>query len=568
MSPPRHVGVVVGGALTKTLEVRLDSGRSAQLGQYVTAPLDDGATLVGMVTDILLRSAEAGAVNWPPPTGDDEASALLREVLLDTAVYTSVEVSPYLEVNTGSGQTARARRLTRHFAPVADADQETIDTAFNIGDRPAIHIGNPLGMESLEVCVDIEKLFERSAGIFGKSGTGKTVIALQLLDAMVANSARQATNPDRTVALVFDMHNDYGRELKFQGVGHSRRSLKQLHPSDVAVYSLDPSPGAQVDGSVVIGTRDITPEDLDVLQSATDLTANAVEAAYELHERLGKDWIDLLLAESPPESLVAGLWGSDDQPADLTWVRTMSRIGIHQGSFDNLRRGLRRIVRRQFVQRGSSQIGQVIDYVVKTLQGGKSVVIQFGRHGNDLPSYMLVANMLSRRIWEAYREAKERAASGPGLEPNRLVIVIEEAHKFIDRSLAGQTIFGQIARELRKYNVTLLIIDQRPSQIDTEVLSQIGTRFCLQLDSEHDVDALIGGVSGRSGLRQVIASLESQQQALVFGHALPMPVVVRPPTLEPRASPGGSLRDRLAGGAAPVEEPIRLYGRTPAPPPP
>ena len=114
-----------------------------------------------------------------------------------------------------------------------------------------------------------------------------------------------------------------------------------------------------------------------------------------------------------------------------------------------------------------------------------------------------------------------------------------------DRSLAGQSIFGQIARELRKYNVTLLVIDQRPSQIDPEVLSQIGTKFTLQLDSDNDVDALVGNVAGRSGLRQVIAALESKRQALVFGHALPMPVVVQTPEATNDSSARGSLRVRL-----------------------
>ena len=75
-------------------------------------------------------------------------------------------------------------------------------------------------------------------------------------------------------------------------------------------------------------------------------------------------------------------------------------------------------------------------------------------------TYMLIANMLSRRIWEQYRDEVERAQGNASREPNRLVIVIEEAHKFIDRALSGQSIFGQIARELRKYNVTLLVIDQ------------------------------------------------------------------------------------------------------------
>ncbi len=91
----------------------------------------------------------------------------------------------------------------------------------------------------------------------------------------------------------------------------------------------------------------------------------------------------------------------------------------------------------------------------------------------------------------------------------------------------SQTIFGTIARELRKYNVTLLIVDQRPSQIDAEVMSQIGTRITCSLSDEKDISAVFTGVSGAQQLRSVLASLDSKQQALIMGHAVPMPVVVK-----------------------------------------
>jgi DNA helicase HerA-like ATPase len=93
--------------------------------------------------------------------------------------------------------------------------------------------------------------------------------------------------------------------------------------------------------------------------------------------------------------------------------------------------------------------------------------------------------------------------------------------------VASQTIFGTIAREMRKYNVTLLVVDQRPSDIDDEVMSQLGTKITCLLDSEKDVDAVLTGASGSRKLRSVLSRLESRQQALVFGHAVPMPVVIR-----------------------------------------
>jgi hypothetical protein len=146
----------------------------------------------------------------------------------------------------------------------------------------------------------------------------------------------------------------------------------------------------------------------------------------------------------------------------------------------------------------------------------------------------------------------EAALGSRSEEPKPLVITIEEAHKFLDPAIARQTIFGTIARELRKYNVTLLIVDQRPSGIDEEVMSQIGTRVTALLDNEADIRAVFTGVSGAGELRQVLARLDTRQQALIMGHAVPMPVVVQTRTYGPDLYAevghvdGEDLQDRLA----------------------
>jgi uncharacterized protein len=75
--------------------------------------------------------------------------------------------------------------------------------------------------------------------------------------------------------------------------------------------------------------------------------------------------------------------------------------------------------------------------------------------------------------------------------------------------------------------VTLLVVDQRPSGIDNELMSQIGTRITALLNDEKDIEAIFTGVSGGQTLRSVLAKLDSKQQALILGHAVPMPVVVR-----------------------------------------
>jgi DNA helicase HerA-like ATPase len=169
-----------------------------------------------------------------------------------------------------------------------------------------------------------------------------------------------------------------------------------------------------------------------------------------------------------------------------------------------------------------------IHEILNLLDGGKHIVIEFGSQGNML-SYMLVTNMITRRIHTAYVKKAEKFLQTQQLldRPRPLVITIEEAHRFLDSKIVHQTIFGTIAREMRKYFVTLLIVDQRPSGIDNEVMSQVGTRITCLLNDEKDIDAIFTGVSGASGLRSVLAKLDSKQQALVLGHAVPMPVVVR-----------------------------------------
>ena len=80
---------------------------------------------------------------------------------------------------------------------------------------------------------------------------------------------------------------------------------------------------------------------------------------------------------------------------------------------------------------------------------------------------------------------------------------------------------------MRKYLVTLMVIDQRPSGIDDEVMSQIGTRITALLNDEKDIDAVFTGIRGGSQLKALLSTLDSKQEVMVMGHAVPMEVVLR-----------------------------------------
>jgi DNA helicase HerA-like ATPase len=58
-------------------------------------------------------------------------------------------------------------------------------------------------------------------------------------------------------------------------------------------------------------------------------------------------------------------------------------------------------------------------------------------------------------------------------------------------------------------------------------MSQLGSRITALLNDDRDIDAVFMGVGGASKLRTVLASLDTRQQAMILGHAVPMPVVIR-----------------------------------------
>ncbi len=165
--------------------------------------------------------------------------------------------------------------------------------------------------------------------------------------------------------------------------------------------------------------------------------------------------------------------------------------------------------------------------IVRTLEDGKHVILSFGQAYETDLDYLLVSNLLTRKIKHVWENKTNAFRSTGKEEPRQLVIVVEEAHKLLNREMAGQTTFATIAREMRKYYVTLLIIDQRPSQIHDEVMSQLGTRISGWLGDEDDIHAVLSGLAGRESLRGMLARLQPREEVLLLGWGVPMPIPVK-----------------------------------------
>ena len=496
----QRLGMVVSGSLTKGVDIKLDGDVSVEamaVGRFVTI-YGQRRRFFGVLTDVSLVTADNRLPDSPPDVSDP----FIAEVVRGTSAFGSIHVVPYLTM-AADAEILPAKTVPPHFSSARTSDPKEVQMIFGENDERHIWIGSPLDMEEAPVCLDTEKLVERSTGVFGKTGTGKSFLTRIVLAEIIQKSD--------VVSFIFDMHGEYGWSHRSES-GAEVKGLKQLFPSQVAVFSLDEKQaldrGISADFQVQIGYDEIEAEDVATLAVTLGLSEAMVQAAYRLESRLGRGWVAKFLATETREE-VAALGG------DIEF----------QGTLDALWRRLRVLERFPFLTDHSHE--DSVQRLMEHLGQGKHVVLEFGRFANNLTAYILVANLLTRRLHDRYVDKMEKALGKRGEEPRPLVIAIEEAHKFLGAELTGQTIFGKIAREMRKYNVTLLVIDQRPSGIDAEVMSQVGTKISCLLEDDRDVDAVLAGVSGRSELRAVLAKLDTRQQALIFGHAVPMPVVVR-----------------------------------------
>ena len=496
------LGTVVSGSLSEGVKVRLDDGVSIEdvkVGTFVSIQ-GQRSRFLGVLTEIELLSTDDGITADPP----DASRPLLSQVLSGTVAYNSITVEPMLIIGADTMNTAQpAKTIPPHFSRVSLADEEDIQMVFGSEDAGHFYIGNPMDME-VRLCLDINEMVKRSNGVFGKSGTGKTFLTRLLLIGILQNGA--ASN------LIFDMHGEYGWRGSSEHTNEVK-GLKQLFSSRVAVFTLDPESasrrGISTDYEISIGYDDIEPEDVDILRDTWGLSDVAADTAHSLREKFGVSWLRTFL----------------EHPSGEEFNALAGDMNVPTSTLRALRNRLMQLRRFGFITegRGGNSVNEILNY----LRRGMHVVLEFGRYGNNIDAYLLIANLLTRRIHDRYVRMSEQASGDATQQPRPLVITIEEAHKFLSPAIARNTIFGNIAREMRKYNVTLLVVDQRPSGIDDEVMSQLGTKIACLLDNERDTDAVLSGVSGSRKLRTVLARLESNRQALVFGHALPMPVVIQ-----------------------------------------
>ena len=139
-----------------------------------------------------------------------------------------------------------------------------------------------------------------------------------------------------------------------------------------------------------------------------------------------------------------------------------------------------------------------------------------------------------------------------------LFLVLEEAHAYLSKENSGSAAAAvrRIAKEGRKYGVGMMIVSQRPSEIDSTILSQCGTLFAMRLANDADRGHVAGAASDNlKGLFDMLPVLRTGD-AIIVGEAVSLPVRTliappapnrRPDSADPHVVVRGDAKDGYDG---------------------
>ncbi len=113
-----------------------------------------------------------------------------------------------------------------------------------------------------------------------------------------------------------------------------------------------------------------------------------------------------------------------------------------------------------------------------------------------------------------------------------ITFVCEEAHRYvpIDKTLGFEPTkraISRIAKEGRKYGVSLCMVTQRPAELDPTILSQCNTIFSMRLTNERDQDILRAGISDAAASLLEFMSTMGTGEAITFGEGVALPCRIK-----------------------------------------
>jgi len=433
-----------------------------------------------------------------------------------------------------------------------------------LSDVNYIKIGNIASSESIPALLDIDKLITRHSTIVGSTGSGKSNTVTALLKAVNSGSYPKAK------IILIDPHSEYHTALKNYSKVYS---LDGENPLKIPYWCLSYNELALIlfDKRQAIDS----PQDLriqeEILKQKIEVSKKLKSGAIPEHQitvnspipfDLKKILYDLYLETFATVNTKGDLstvtYKKDEEGNELKGNKDTLELPQFEpagtgssapfiyttnklfSSYLNKLRGKLLDNRIDFIFNTGDYDGitkDLDDLLNEWINHDKPITI-LDLGGVPFDAMDLAVGLISRLTFETMFWG--RYLDGIGRQ-RPLLMVYEEAHSYLPKGGSNQFVQGysssavrRICKEGRKYGIGALIVSQRPSDLDTSILSQCGTFITLRLSSSDDQSIIRSSIpDNSSGLADSLPSLRTGE-AIIVGEAIKIPSRVLIPLMKPR----------------------------------
>ncbi len=426
----------------------------------------------------------------------------------------------------GEITTNATTRMTRFFKgvrsfpvlnePVTTMSQIELELIFNRESEQCISVGRLHQDNSIVAKVRTNDMLSKHFAIIGSTGSGKSCTVALVLQAILVE------NRNAHVVL-FDPHNEYSKSFGKMAEVITGQTL------DLPLWLFD------FEETIELLASDIE----DQRREEQEILHELILKAKQLYDKMSKQGDVLAQAKSGDLDADLGRAASHislDSPVPYRIRDVLKLIDHHMGKLENssnlapymrLKRRITGILndpRYQFIfrnQASANSIESIIGRIFRIPVAGKPIsILDF----SAIPSEALniVVAVVSRLAFDLAMWSERKIP---------ILLVCEEAHRYVpaDPNLgfnSTRRIISRIAKEGRKYGVSLGIISQRPSELEPSTLSQCSTIFSMRLSNEVDQNFVRAAVpDGANDLLTFLPSLGTAE-TMIFGESVNMPMRV------------------------------------------
>lgn len=534
-SPEELLGTVES-VDTSTVIVKVENDdklRGLQVNHLISIQSSKiGQHLIGLVSKIIRKSAYSDPVaDLSPEFGFNIIKVILigthfdRDAGKDNVFRRSLATIPTINAECHLIHGARLKRFMQAISSIPE-DEDTV----------SLQIGNYSIDEDATAWLNGNKLFQRHAVIVGSTGSGKSWCVAKILEQVAALKSADA--------ILFDIHGEYSTlqgdsftHLKVAGPNDAMGEGRLFLPYWLLTYEemlslmLDrsdnnaPNQAMMFNSAVIEGKK----------KFLTDANKAEMEANITLDSPIPYN-LDALLSflKSKDEEMIPGAKANTEKQGPyfgkltrfiqrLETKRNDKRLNFMFASEDDL-------LSYDYMSVLCSKL------MLPAVSGKKGVkIIDFSEVPSDI--LPLIVSLIARVIFsvQQWTTVEHR---------HPIAIFCDEAHLYIpantEKSIdaASLVTFERISKEGRKYGIGLVVISQRPSEVNRTVLSQSNNFIAMRLTNVDDQSVVKRLLPDSLGDYAEMLPILDIGEALVVGDAslLPSRIRINPPNMKPQSA--------------------------------